>query len=234
MKLPWVYTCCPSWTPPPSSLPIPSLWVIPVHQPQASSIMHRTWTGGSRITADGDWSHNMERHLLLGRKKHGKPRQCIKKQKHYFANKGPYSKSYGFSSSHVWMWELDQKERWALKNWCLWIVVLEKTLESPLHCKEIKPVHPKGDQPWSSDTLATWCEEQTHWKRPWCWERLKAGGEGDNRGWDGWMASLTQWAWVLSKLWELVDMEPWHAAVHGVTKSRTRLSDWTELNCWVV
>ena len=74
------------------------------------------------------------------------PRQHIKKQRHYFANKGPSSQSYGFSSSHVWMWELDYKESWAPKNWCFWDVVLEKTLESPLDCKEIQPVHAKGNQ----------------------------------------------------------------------------------------
>ena len=76
------------------------------------------------------------------------PTQHIKKQRHYFANKGPSSQGYGFSSSHVWMWELDYKENWAQKNWCFWAVVLEKTLESPLNCKEIQPVHPKGDQSW--------------------------------------------------------------------------------------
>ena len=76
-------------------------------------------------------------------------RQHIKKQRHYFANKGPSSQGYGFSSSHVWMWELDYKESWALKNWCFWTVVLEKTLESPLDCKKIQPVHSKGDQSWA-------------------------------------------------------------------------------------
>ena len=74
--------------------------------------------------------------------------QHIKKQRHYFDNKGPSIQGYGFSSGHVWMWELDYKESWALKNWCFWTVVLEKTLESPLDCKEIQPVHPKGDQSW--------------------------------------------------------------------------------------
>ena len=76
-----------------------------------------------------------------------KTRQCIKKQRHYFAIKGPYIQSYGFSNSHVWIWELDHKEDWALKTWCFWIAMLEKTLESPLDCK-IKPVNPKGNQPW--------------------------------------------------------------------------------------
>ena len=75
-------------------------------------------------------------------------RQHIKKQRHYFANKGPPSQGYGFSSSHVWMWELDYKESWVPENWCFWTVVLEKTLESPLDCREIQPVHPKGSQSW--------------------------------------------------------------------------------------
>ena len=96
------------------------------------------------------------------------------------------------------------KEVWEPKNSCFQTVVLEKTLENPLDSKE---VNPKGDQSWAfigrtdveaenSNTLATWCEALTHLKRPWCWERLRAGGEGDNRGWDGWMASPTQWTWV--------------------------------------
>ena len=95
--------------------------------------------GGSKITADGDCSHEIKRCLLLGRKNYDQPRQHVKKQRHCFANKGPSSQSFGFSSSHVWMWELDYKESWALKNWCFWTVVLEKTLESPLDCKEIQP-----------------------------------------------------------------------------------------------
>ena len=86
----------------------------------------------------------LKRHLLLGRKV--MTNQQIKKQRHYFANKGLSSQSYSFSSSHVWMWELDCKESWALKNWCFWTVVLEKTLESPLDCKEIQPINSKGDQ----------------------------------------------------------------------------------------
>ena len=112
------------------------------------------------------------------------------------------------------MWELDCEESWAPKNWCFWSVVLEKTLESLLDCKEIQPVHPKGDQSWvfiwrdwcwswKSNILATSWEELTPWKSPWCWEGLKVGGEGDNRGWDGWMASLTwcTWVYVDSRSW---------------------------------
>ena len=141
------------------------------------------------------------------KKSYDKPRQHIKKQIHYFVHKGLSSQSCGFSSSHVWMWELDCEESWALKNWCFWTVVLEKTLESPLDCKEMQPVNPKENQScifigrtdgwsWSSSILATSCEELTHWKRLWCWEGLGAGGEGDYRGWDDWMASPTQWTWV--------------------------------------
>ena len=138
--------------------------------------------------------------LAPWKKSYDQPRQHIKKQRHYFASKGPCSQSYGFSSSHVWMWELDHKESWAPKNLCFWTVVLEKTLESPLDCKEMKSVlniHWKDwCWSWNSNTLATWCKELTLWKKPWCWERLKAGGKGDNRGWDGWVASPTQWTWV--------------------------------------
>ena len=145
--------------------------------------------------------------LTPWKESYDQPRQHIKNQRHYFVNKGPSSQGYGFSSGHVWMWELDYKESWAQKNWCFWTVVLEEILESPLDCKKIQPVHPKGDQSWvfigkdccwswNSSTLATWWEKPTHWKRPWCWERLRAGGEADDRGWDGWMVSLTQWTWV--------------------------------------
>ena len=127
-----------------------------------------------------------------------------------------------------------------LKKWCFWTVVSEKTLESPLDCKEIKPVHPKGNQSSifigrtdaeaEAPSLATWCEELTHLKRPRCWERLRAGGEGDSRGWDGWMASPTWWTWVWpsSGSW-------WWTGKPGMLQSMgsqswTQLSHWTELN----
>ena len=104
------------------------------------------------------------------------------------------------------MWELDCEESWVPKNWCFWSVVLEKTLESPLDCKEIQLVHPEGDQSWvfirrtdaETETPILWPPhaELTHWKRLWCWEGLRAGGERDDWGWDGWMASLAWWTWV--------------------------------------
>ena len=129
----------------------------------------RDYFGGSKITAYGDCSHEIKRRLLLGRKAMTNL-DSILKSRDYFANKGPSSQSYGFSSSHVWMWELDHKQSWAPKNWCFWSVVLEKMLQSPLDCKEIQPVHPKGNQSWishwkdwcwswSSNTLATWWED---------------------------------------------------------------------------
>ena len=122
--------------------------------------------------------------LAPWKKSYDQPRQHIKKQRHYFANKGSSSQGCGFPSSHVRMWELDYKEHWAPKNWCFWTVVLDKTLERPLDCKEIQLVHSKGDQSWvffgrtgakaetPINTLATSCEELTHWKRLWCWEGL--------------------------------------------------------------
>ena len=123
---------------------------------------------GFKITADGDCSHEIQRCLLLGRKVMDQPRQHIKKQRHYFANKGPSSQSYG---SHVWMWELDHKESWVLKNWCFWTRVLEKALESPLDWKQIQPVHPKGNQSWiyiwrtnaEAETPILWLPDAKNW-----------------------------------------------------------------------
>ena len=103
---------------------------------------------GSNITADGNCSHEIKRCLLRGRKDMTNLDRVLKSKWHQFADKIACSQSYGFSSSHVWIWELDHKEGWALKNWCFEIEVLEKTLESPLNCKEIKLVNPKGNQPW--------------------------------------------------------------------------------------
>ena len=125
---------------------------------------------GSKITADGHCSHEIRRCLLLGRKAMTNL-EHIKKQKHYFANKGPFSQSYGFSSSHVWVWELDHKESWVPKNWCFWTVVLEKTLEGPLDSKEIQPVHPKGNQSWifigmtdvEAETPILWPPDSKNW-----------------------------------------------------------------------
>ena len=132
------------------------------------------------------------RHLLLGRRAMTNL-QHIKKQRHYFANKGPSSQSCGFSSSHVWTSELDHKESWKPKNWCFWTVVLEEDSWESLgpqgdHTsqtwrKSVLNIHWRDwGWGWSSNTLATWCEEPTDWKRPWCWERLKAGGEGNDTG----------------------------------------------------
>ena len=127
-------------------------------------------------------------------------RQHIKKQRHYFANKGPFSQSYCFSSSHVWMWELDHKESWELKNWYFWTVVLEKTLESPFDCKEVIPVISKDNQSWifigRADALPTGWKELTQWKRPWYWGKIE---DRKRRGWQRmrWLDVITNWwTWV--------------------------------------
>ena len=140
---------------------------------------------------------SIKRHLLL----ESKARQHIKKQRYHFTDKGPYSQSYSFSSSHVWMWELDHKESWAPKNGCLWTVVLEKTLDSPVDCKEIQPVHPKGNQSWifigmtdvAAETPILWPPDVKSWL---IWKDSGAGKdwrqeEKGMTGWDDWMASLT-------------------------------------------
>ena len=157
----------------------------------------------SKISVDSDCIHEIKRCFLLGRKAMTNLRQHIKKQRHYFADKGEDSQNYGFSSSHVWMWELDHKEGWVLRNWCFWTVVLEKTLESPLDCKEIKPVNPKGYQHWiligridaEAETLILWppdAKSQLIGKYPYAgkdWRQEKKGAtEHEMVGWHHWFS----------------------------------------------
>ena len=126
---------------------------------------------GSKITANGDYSLEIKRHLLLGRKAVTNLDSILKSRGITLPSKVHSSQSYGFSSGHVWMWELDYKENWAPKKWCFWTIVLEKTLESPLDCKEIKPVHPKGNQSWvfigrtdaETETPILWPPDAKNW-----------------------------------------------------------------------
>ena len=189
---------------------------------------------GSKITSDGDCSHEIKRCLLIGREAMTNLDSILKSQD--ITDKGLSSQSCGFPSSHIWMWELDDKKSWVLNNWCFWTVVLGKTLESPLDIKEIKLVHPKGNQSWlfigrtDAEAPVLWPPDAKNWllgKDPDAgkdWRREEKGTTEDEMV--GWHHQLNEHE--LSKLWEMVkDRKAWHAAVHEVAKSWTWLSGWT-------
>ena len=157
---------------------------------------------GSKINAPDDCTHEIKSHFAPWKESCEKSRQHIKKKRHFFADSSPYSQSCGFSSSHVWMWELDHKESWAPKKWCFWTAVMEKTLESPLYCKEIQSVYPKGTQSWifvgrtdaKAETPVLWPHDVKNWlirKDPDAgkdrrWEE-KGTTEDEMVGWHHWL-----------------------------------------------
>ena len=174
-----------------------------------------------------------------------KPRQHIKKYRHYFANKGPYSQSYGFSSSHVWMWKLDHKVSRTLKNWCFWTVMLEKTPDSPLDCKEIKPVNPKGNQSWifigrtDAEAPILWPSDVKNWLigkdsdagKDWRQEE-KVMIEDDMVGWYHWLNAheFEQAPGAGDRKGSLTRCNPWGRKESDTTKQL----NWTELCDWPV
>ena len=187
---------------------------------------------GSKITADGDYSHEIRRQLFLGRKIVTNLNSVLKNKDIILPNKSPYSQGCGLSTSHVWMWMQNHKEGRVLKSWCFPIVVLEKTLESPLNFKEIKPVNLKENQPWilfgktdaEAETPILWPLDANSWligKYPdsgkdWRQEKKKATTKDEMVGWHLWL----KWH-ELGKLWEVVrDREVWCAAVHALAKSQ--------------
>ena len=194
--------------------------------------------GGSKITADGDCSHEIKRRLLLGRKVMTNLDSILKSRDITLPTKIRLSQGYDFSNGHVWMWELDDKESWAPKNWCFWTMVLEKTLESPLDCKEIQPVHPKGDQSWvfigrtdaKAETPILWPPDAKSWligKDPDAgrdWEQEEKGTTEDEMA--GWHHRLNghEFEQILGESEGqgiLMCCSPWDS------KSQTRLSNWT-------
>ena len=180
--------------------------------------------------------------LAPWKKSYEQPRQHIKKQRHYFADIGLSSQSYGFSSSHVWMWELDHKESWLPKNWCFWTVVLEKTLESPLDCKEIKPVNPKGNQSWifigrtdaEAEAPILWPPDAKNWltaKAPDAgedWRKDNGMTEDEKVGWYLWLNGheFEQALGVGDGEGSLVCCSPWSRKELDTTE----LLNWTDLS----
>ena len=170
------------------------------------------------------------------------PRQHIQKQRHYFANKGPSSQGYGFSGGYVWMWELDCEESWVPKKRCFWTVVMEKTLESPLDCKDFQPVHLKGDQPWvfigrTDDEVETPILWPPHAKSWLIGKDSDAGMDGGRRrrGWQSmrWLDGITNsMNMSVSELWELViNRGAWPAAIHGVGHNWATELNWLNVSC---